>query len=312
MSNKPNDFEEQYLLLEEEEKQENKKKLILLLSLFLLIIIVSIVGATFSYEKYKHHHHKPTETCTVNCYTDDDKIPDINIDYEGDKKPHFNVDTDGDTKADFNLINQYNDGGKKCDLNCDNNNDGWPDFNIDLDGDGIADLNIKDEDNKLINMDTNGDGICDVKCNGIMGDVDLDDDDNIVLNIEYKDQSMFYIGRTKTYFAYDIIPGWKDIVEFKVKNSSPKVAFFKLRWSDITNTITEKNNITYRLSKDNMLITAETRAPYDSDDMLHKVLIPPNTTYTYRLELEFKETGVDQSEDKSKEFKAIIKVIPIN
>ena len=311
MDDKTKDLEEQYLLLEEEEKEANKKKLILLIIIFILIIIVSIIGATFSYQKYKEEYI-PTPACTVNCDTNGDGKPDLNVDYEKNGKVHFNVDTDGDTKPDFNLMNQNNDSDKKCDLNCDNNKDGWPDFNVDLDGDGIADLNIKRDGNKLINMDTNGDGICDVKCNGILDEVPSDGEDNIVLTIETHDNRIFYIGTTKTYFAYDIIPGWKDVIEFKVVNNTNKNGFYSMKWEDITNTITELNNITYRISKNNMLVKDETRAPYNNTDILHKVMIPANSTHTYKLELEFKETWVDQSEDKNKEFRATIHMQAVN
>jgi len=304
---KPNDFEEQYLLLEEEEKKENKRKLILLIFLFLLIIIVSIIGATFSYEKYKGEY-TPAPACTVNCHTDKDGKPDYNIDYEKNGKAHFNIDTDSDLKPDFNLMNRDLNNDKKCDLNCDNNGDGWPDFNIDLDGDGVADLNIKEGGNKLTNMDTNGDGICDNKCNGISGKPTVDGDSNdVILTMDFHDNQMFYIGKTKIFTAYNIIPGWKGIVEFKIVNNTPIAGFFRLRWLDIINTITEKNNITYRLSKNNALILDETRAPYENTIISNKVMIPAKTTYTYKLELEFKETWVDQSEDKNKVFQATLR-----
>lgn len=310
MSEIPNDLEEQYLLLEEEEKKENKRKLILLVILFIFILIAAFVGATFSYNLYKDQYQE-SPVCTVNCDTNGDKKPDINIDYEKNKKPHFNIDTDMDGEPDFNLMNQDLDGDRKCDLNCDNNKDGWPDFNIDLDGDGIADLNIKEGGSKLTNMDTNRDGICDNKCNGITGSGSDSSEDNVVLTVDYHDHSQFYMGVTKEYYAYNIIPGWKDIIEFKIVNNSPMNVYYRLRWTDVTNTITAVNNITYKLSKNNTMVIKETRAPYESEDLLTRVMIPPKTTYTYKLELEFKETGVDQTIDTEKIFKATIKVDPI-
>lgn len=306
MSNKVTDIEEQYLLLEEEDEKEKKRKLIFLIILFLLIIVISIIGATFSYNNYKQNY-KPAPACTINCDTDGDGKPDINIDYEGNEKAHFNVDTNGDLKPDFNLMNQDTNDDNKCDLNCDNNKDGWPDFNIDLDGDGIPDLNIKEGGNKLTNIDNNKDGICDVKCNGIIDEQPSESHENIILNMEYHDNQIIYIGSTKTYIAYDIRPGWKDIVEFKIVNDTPNNAFYQLRWTDIINTITETNNITYKLSKNNILVKDETKAPYDDTNILKEVMIPAKTTYTYKLMLEFKETGVDQTVDVNKEFSAILR-----
>ncbi|MBQ6687125.1 MAG: hypothetical protein IJN03_01215 [Bacilli bacterium] len=311
ISEENNDLQEQYLILEEEEKQENKRKLIFLIIILFLIILISVIGATFSYEKYKNEQ-KPVEVCKVNCKTDKDKKPDYNIDYEGDKTPHFNVDTNGDFVPDFNLMNRDINNDGNCDLNCDNNKDGWPDFNIDLDGDGIADLNIKEGGSKLTNMDTNGDGICDVKCNGITDEAPVDNNNNIVLRMDYEEPSIHYVGFTKTITAKDIIPGWKDMVEFKIVNNTPFTGYFRIRWIDVTNTITETNNITYRLSKDNKMVFNETRAPYETTEVFNKVLIPPNTTYTYKLAVEFKETYVDQSIDQNKVFKATLLVDAIN
>lgn len=302
-----NDLEEQYLLLEEEEKKENKKKFFLLLILFIFIIIISIIGATFSYEKFAGEKVE-VESCKVNCHTDKDKKPDLNIDYENNGKAHFNIDTDGDLKPDFNLMNQDINKDSNCDLNCDNNKDGWPDFNIDLDGDGIADLFIKEGGSKLTHMDTNGDGICDVKCDGIETEVSKDEFDNIVLEITSQDKAINYIGRTKVYIAENIIPGWKDTIEFKIVNKSSENAFYRIRWDNIINTITEENNITYKLSKNNRMIVNETRAPYDKEVIISKAMITPNTTFTYKMELEFKETGVNQNIDLNKMFKALIKI----
>ena len=308
MNDKPNDLEEQYLLLEEEEEKEKKRRIIILVILFILILIVAFVGATFSYYRYKHHHGGGhTETCTVNCDTNSDGIPDINIDYEGDNHSHFNVDQDGNGTADFNLMNQDTNNDGVCDLNCDTDSDGHPDYNIDLDGDGIADVNIKDEDGNITNIDKDGDGVCDEACNGIMTEV-ADSDDNVVLTIDYQDQTVYYIGRTITYAVDNIRPGWKDVIEFKIKNNTSSNSYFQIDWVDVLNNITEVNNITYRISKDNMLVFDETRAPYESTPILSKVLIPANTTYTYRVEFEFKETWVDQSEDQNKMFMATIKV----
>lgn len=299
------DLEEQYLLLEEEEKKERKRKIVLLIILFIVVLLIAFIGATFSYNMFKHNQ-KPTKTCTVNCDTDNDGKPNINIDYKGNKKPHFNIDQDGNAEPDFNLMNQDIDEDGKCDLNCDNNKDGWPDFNIDLDGDGIPDLNIKENGSKLTNMDTNGDGICDNKCNGITGE-DVDNAETVILTMNYHDNSLFYIGVTKRYYAYNIIPGWKDVIEFKITNNSPINAYYRLRWIDVENTITNDNNITYKLSKNNALIKGETKAPYENTDISDKVMIPPNTTYNYKIELEFKETGIDQTIDTNKVFKATIK-----
>jgi len=302
-----NDLEEQYLLLEEEEKEENKKKFVLLLIIFILIIIVSVIGATFSYNKYAGEDFEEVETCGVNCHTDKDKKPDLNIDYEKNGKAHFNIDTDGDMKADFNLMNQDTNNDGKCDLNCDNNKDGWPDFNIDLDGDGIPDLFIKQGGKKLTHIDNNRDGICDVKCDETLPEAPKDEYDNVILEIEEHDKAIYYIGRTKELIAHNIIPGWKEVVEFKIVNKSSSNAFFSLRWDDVINNITEENNMTYRLSRNNRMLINETRVPYKDESIFGKVMITPGTTFTYKLELEFKETGVNQNIDLNKMFNAVIK-----
>ncbi len=124
----------------------------------------------------------------INVDTDDDGIPNINIDTNGDMKADFNIAKDQMTpsinigtvhtpwtpKKDYAFqgfsydtdieckpyLNVDTNGDGSPDVNVDIDGDGKPDINIDIDGDGIPDTNIDgDGDGKPdINVDTDGDG----------------------------------------------------------------------------------------------------------------------------------------------------------
>lgn len=341
------DFAEQYMLLAEEEEKEKRRRLILIIIFILILILLLAFGGTYAYYKKHHHGHDiktckincdldKDGKCDINCDIDnDDKAeinidkdsdgtpdinidtnsdnkPDLNVDYFGNENAHFNIDTNNDDKADFNLMNQDTNNDGICDINCDTNSDGWPEINIDIDGDGNVDLNVDTNNDKKadVNIDTDKDGKCDLSCTAPSGDEnDTQDDltDGPLLDVETEDNITLYLGTIKNIQAKDIIPGWKDTLVFTVTNNSDYNVYFKLNWSDVANTITEVNNITYTLSKDNVLIIPESKAPYQNSELLSKTLITPNTTYKYTMKFEFKETGVDQSVDQNKVFKGGIK-----
>jgi len=121
-----NNLQEQYALLEKE-KNEDRKKTIIIIILCILIILVTLLGLYFAYSSTGNG-------CTLNCDTNNDNIPDLNIDINGDGTCNLNCDTNGDGKPDTNIDS---DNTGKCDTNC----------NINADGDSSVDINT---DNNLV------------------------------------------------------------------------------------------------------------------------------------------------------------------
>lgn len=170
------DIEEQYRILKDEEEKEKKRKAVLLIVLFLLLFGVCFTGSIISYFSYKHSQDgEPSKVeegnnnkieYGLNCDTNGDGIPDLNIDYDSDGVCDFNCDTNNNGRPDTNLMNLDTDNDGICNLNCDTDNDGYPDVNIDIDGDGQPDLNIDiDGDGKPdINIDTDRDKVCNLNC----------------------------------------------------------------------------------------------------------------------------------------------------
>ena len=124
----------------------------------------------------------------INVDTDNDRVPNINIDTNGDMKADFNISKDNlipsinigtvhtpwTPKKDYTYqgfsydtdkeckpyLNIDSDGDGRPDINIDTDGDGNPDINIDIDGDGIPDTNIDGDGDGIpdINVDTDGDG----------------------------------------------------------------------------------------------------------------------------------------------------------
>ena len=163
-----------------------------------------------------------------------------------------------------------------------------------MDGDGVADANI------FI------DGVCALNCN-IQKESTTVTEEEALLNVTTKAQTIVYMGSLKNVEAYAIKPGWSDTLEFSITNAGKENAYFKLDWLNVKNDITLENDVVYTLIKDDVVIKEGEKFPYEDTTILDKVLISPNTTYKYKVLLEFRDTGVDQSVDIDKAFSGSIK-----
>lgn len=239
---------------------------------------------------------KGTGIPTLNIDTNNDGICDINCDINKDGIIDYNMDFDGDGIADMlilgngektptkNLVDQYSESGK-CLLNCDLNKDGWPDTNIDLDGDGKIDIetifNIKEYQNTTNNT------------------ISLTSQEEYIIN--YIDES-----EVNTY----ITPSWTGKKDFTIKNQTSDTITYSIKWIDVTNTYTEKNNLYFGLRRNYNLVLDinENRLPYTDKYLIENVEIKPNQTHEYDLSFLFKETNENQDIDKGKIFYAKLKI----
>lgn len=256
--------------------------------------------------------------CDVNCDLDFDLIPDINIDINGDNIPDINIDYDHDNIADFNLdtnkdgkpdenLDAYGNGvctfncnginmisdSPTCTTNCDTNGDGWPDKNVDIDGDGICDFNCN---NKTTNIDADNNYYLDTKY------------DPAILDVTNSKDADFYIMNPLEIKESEIEPGWNDKYVIEIKNNAYYAVAYKIVWENVTNEFTDANNLDYSLSRSNTYFLDNLKAPRSSIVLKDAMIIRNNSSARFVLDLNFRETGLNQNIDSGKTFKGQLKV----
>ncbi|MBQ6841395.1 MAG: hypothetical protein IJO63_04710 [Bacilli bacterium] len=257
--------------------------------------------------------------CDANCDTNydlypnvdidvnKDGIPDVNIDYDLDGNPDFNIDTDGDLIPDQNLDAYgtgkctFNCNGNNivsssiaCTKNCDTDNDGWPDTNVDVDNDGI----------------------CDFNCNN--GTSNIDKDNNYYLDSEYDSAALleitnsndadFYIMNPLDIKSDSVEPGWADHYVLEVKNTAHYAVAYRIVWENVTNEFTDTNNLDYSLSRSNTSFLNNMKAPRASVVLKDNLIIKANSSAKFVMNIEFRETGINQNIDSGKSFRGQLKL----
>lgn len=257
--------------------------------------------------------------CNVNCDnngdlipdtnidTDGDSIPDINIDRDEDGIPDTNIDTDGDGLPDKNIdvygfgVCSFNCEGPSsvitnpvsisntCTKNCDTDGDGLPDKNVDVDADGVCDLNCEGPDGKILNEDKDHDFIPDDKENKY--ELSVEDYDVVISN-------------PLDIYGRDIEPGWSDMYIVTVKNNSNYAVTYRIEWQNVTNNFTEANNLDYMISRNGASFLDGLKAPYRNTVVKNEMIVKEKSAFKYALQMNFRETGVNQNVDSGKTFKA--------
>ena len=82
-----------------------------------------------------------------------------------------------------------------------------------------------------------------------------------------------------------------------------------MNWINVHNTFTTVNNLYYSVSRNNVTLIKNARAPYKDSIIISNVTIPAKTTYTFKFNFEFRNTNLNQDIDKGKVFDAKIKII---
>ena len=114
---------------------------------------------------------------------------------------------------------------------------------------------------------------------------------------------------SSTYNKNNIIPGWTGSKSFKLSNNTSSSQVVNMNWINVHNTFTTVNNLYYSVSRNNVTLIKNTRAPYKDSIIISNVTIPAKTTYTFKFNFEFKNTNLNQDIDKGKVFDAKIKIV---
>ena len=148
-----------------------------------------------------------------------------------------------------------------------------------------------------MNCDTDGDGICDKFC-GAPIDIGKDEEHTIT----FKDLTNMQ--------NINIYPGWSSAKSFEITNSSTIDLVYTIKFTNVENTFTTKNNLNYGLIRDGEVLIDidKAKAPYQDGDMLKSVVIKPGETHTYLFKLMFKDTNENQDTEKGKKFTTKIQI----
>ena len=104
------------------------------------------------------------------------------------------------------------------------------------------------------------------------------------------------------------LPGSYIEKTFSVKNVGTQDTSYDIYLSDLINTFVDTNDLKYTLTSSNGANVSETTAPTTSSKIVSNQSLPVNTTQTYTLRLEFKETDDNQDDNKNKIFSTIIRI----
>lgn len=222
--------------------------------------------------------------CTLNCDTNGDGWPDVNVDLDGDGVADTDIDTDGDGVADLNIdLN----GDNICDVMCD------------TDGDGICDVNcIKNTEpsKKPGTSQNNGDpetiqGTATIIINFIEGETVN------IANLVPDDQP-YYEGEERV----------NPRKTFTIENIGTYAAIYSLKWTDLTNTFTS-NNFKFKLDGTNGAPSfGYTVAPKEEDYIVKDILIPAKTSQKYVITFNLEGVNGPQNYDQNRTFTARIEV----
>jgi len=107
----------------------------------------------------------------------------------------------------------------------------------------------------------------------------------------------------KVINAQNILPGWTGSHSMKISNNSGYSMMFNIKWTNVMNNFEKDNELVYTLKRDGIVLGTYS-APKINENLLMKVLIPRETSYTYELEFEFKNLDSKQDYNQGKTFAA--------
>ena len=108
----------------------------------------------------------------------------------------------------------------------------------------------------------------------------------------------------------NIYPGWSSAKSFEITNSSTVDLVYTIKFTNVENTFTTKNNLNYGLIRDGEVLIDidKAKAPYQDGDMLKSVVIKPGETQTYIFKLMFKDTNENQNTEQGKKLTTKIQI----
>lgn len=149
----------------------------------------------------------------------------------------------------------------------------------------------------------------------------IGNEDNGKIHIQSADVVAIF-SSTNTINDTDILPGWSDILEFNIYNSTASenaYGNYSLIWNISTNEIND-NHFVYKLigetyigeekvsndiAHNSVINISKTRIP-TSSVVLGTAIINSGVTHKYQLVLTFEETGTNQNEHQGKIFNSTL------
>lgn len=105
------------------------------------------------------------------------------------------------------------------------------------------------------------------------------------------------------------VPGQYVTKTFTIKNTGTHDTYYDVFLSELINDFVDKNDLVYTLSSTNGGANVfETVVPSSTSKIVNHKLIEVNTTHTYTLKIEFKETNDDQNDNLNKTFSSVVRV----
>ena len=141
--------------------------------------------------------------------------------------------------------------------------------------------------------------------------ITVENETEATLDIEKNGDYDFTITNVLDIHAVDIEPGWNGKYILTIRNDANYAVAYKLVWQKVSNTYTETNNLDYRLIRNNTSYLNDLKAPYQNITLKDELLIRPKTTIKYLIDINFRETGINQNIDSGKTFSGQFNAIVI-
>ena len=131
-------------------------------------------------------------------------------------------------------------------------------------------------------------------------------DNNV--NISTEENRILYVSYLNGINAQNVTPNWSGTQEFTVNNTSNYSIAFNIKFKNVYNEFNPASEFVYSLLQDGILKIAETASPTSDGYLLQNIIIPPHTTYRYKLTYRFVDTGENQDYQQGKRFTADLEV----
>ena len=117
---------------------------------------------------------------------------------------------------------------------------------------------------------------------------------------------------TPTINGDSIIPGWSKSKTFSVENTGDVTAYYALKITDITNTFTIPNSISFEItSSDGGANVKKHVLPSASTNITSKIEIDKEEVHNYTITTYYNNLDVDQSPDLGKSFSYTITIVGV-
>ena len=107
----------------------------------------------------------------------------------------------------------------------------------------------------------------------------------------------------------NMLPGNYIEKSFTVENTGTVDTSYSIYLNDVENTFVTKSDLVYELITEDGRVVAQTTCPDSNSKIATDINLPVNATHHYTLRITFKETGLNQDDNKGKKFKSKIGLV---